>query len=95
MRSLKMISARRWLTGWKLKWTLSSVGMKKQLSSLSENIANTGRLAGPCGVIQMSDELLDKLGTYFEHFDILSRYGITFEDFVGRVRRGVWCAWLA
>jgi hypothetical protein len=43
----------------------------------------------------MSDELLDRLGTYFLHFNIGARYGITFDDFVGRVQRGVWVAWLA
>jgi hypothetical protein len=43
----------------------------------------------------MSDELLDRLGTYFIHFDIGARYGITFDDFVGRVQRRVWVAWLA
>lgn len=37
----------------------------------------------------------EKLGTYFTHFDIGARYGITFEDFVGRVQRGTWQAWLA
>lgn len=37
----------------------------------------------------------EKLGTYFTHFNIGARYGITFEDFVGRVQRGAWEAWLA
>lgn len=43
----------------------------------------------------MLDDPVEHLGVYFEHFNILGRYGITFEDFVGRVRRGVWEAWLA
>lgn len=43
----------------------------------------------------MLDERLDKLGTYYQHFDISTRYGITFEDFVGRVQRGAWVAWQA
>ncbi len=43
----------------------------------------------------MPDELLDRLGTYFEHFDVGARYGITFADFVERVQRGAWLAWLA
>lgn len=43
----------------------------------------------------MPDERLDKLGKYFIHFEIGRRYGITFEIFVEKVRRGVWIAYLA
>lgn len=38
----------------------------------------------------MTDERLDKLATYFIHFRIRERYGITFEEFVRRVEAGVW-----
>lgn len=38
----------------------------------------------------MSDETLDKLGTYFVHFDILKRYGLTFERFTQLVSNGQW-----
>lgn len=41
------------------------------------------------------DELLEKLGTYFVHFEIHSRYGISFEQFIAKVREGVWEAHLA
>ncbi|WP_269800204.1 hypothetical protein [Paenibacillus phocaensis] len=43
----------------------------------------------------MPDDPVEKLGVYFEYFKIHVRYGITFEDFVGRVQRGVWVPWLA
>lgn len=38
----------------------------------------------------MTDELLDKLGTYFVYFRIRERYGITFEHFVRMVEAGTW-----
>lgn len=43
----------------------------------------------------MSNERLEKLATYFNHFDISNRYGITFEEFTERVQRGTWVAYLA
>lgn len=43
----------------------------------------------------MDDDLLDRLGRYFCYFDILNRYGITFEQFVRKVQNGTWEAWLA
>ena len=41
----------------------------------------------------MPDERLDKLGTYFVHFDINKRFGITFERFVEMVEQGTWPMW--
>jgi hypothetical protein len=41
------------------------------------------------------DDLLDRLGTYFVHFRIAERYGITFEQFVWKVLNGTWEAYLA
>ena len=38
----------------------------------------------------MSDETLHKLGTYFVHFDVLKRYGLTFERFLQLVTIGQW-----
>lgn len=38
----------------------------------------------------MTDELLDKLGTYFVYFRIRERYGITFERFVQMLEAGTW-----
>jgi len=38
----------------------------------------------------MTDDRLDKLGTYFVYFDVLKRYGITFERFIQIVDRGRW-----
>ncbi|CAB4142615.1 hypothetical protein UFOVP451_33 [uncultured Caudovirales phage] len=38
----------------------------------------------------MSDERIEKLGTYFVYFDIRQRYGITFERFVNIVSKGGW-----
>lgn len=43
----------------------------------------------------MSDETLDKLGTYFVYHNVLMRYQITFERFLKRVENDVWEAWLA
>ena len=37
----------------------------------------------------IDDELLDKLGVYFVYHDVYTRYGITFESFVDRWRRGI------
>lgn len=37
----------------------------------------------------MTDETLDRLGTYFVYHDIYNKYGITFEIFVGRWQRGI------
>lgn len=41
----------------------------------------------------MSDERLDKLGRYFVYFDIRKKYGITFEQFVNLVAKGLWHEW--
>ena len=38
----------------------------------------------------MSDERLDKLGKYFCHFEIHSRYSISFERFIKLVDMGAW-----
>lgn len=38
----------------------------------------------------MTDERLHKLGTYFVHFDVLKRYGLTFERFLQLVTIGQW-----
>ncbi|MFC3788312.1 hypothetical protein ACFOQM_05860 [Paenibacillus sp. GCM10012307] len=43
----------------------------------------------------MPDDLLDKLGEYFVYHSILDRYGVTFEQFLGKVRAGIWEAYLA
>ncbi len=43
----------------------------------------------------MSDETLDKLGTYFIYFDIQNRYKITFKNFVKKYQKGTWEPWLA
>ena len=37
----------------------------------------------------IDDELLDKLGVYFVYHDVHGRYGITFESFVDRWRKGI------
>jgi hypothetical protein len=38
----------------------------------------------------VSDERLEKLGKYFCHFDIRSKYGISFERFLSMVENGTW-----
>jgi hypothetical protein len=38
---------------------------------------------------------LDKLERYFNHFEVESRYGISFKEFVRRVEAGTWVAYLA
>jgi hypothetical protein len=38
----------------------------------------------------MSNERLDKLATYFIHFNVRERYGITFARFIEIVERGKW-----
>ena len=43
----------------------------------------------------MGDERLERLGTYFVHFELRSRFGITFEQFVEWAHRGIWNAELA
>ena len=43
----------------------------------------------------MSDERLDKLGTYYVHFSINARYGITFERFVKLVTLNRWTDYVA
>lgn len=37
----------------------------------------------------MTDEMLDKLATYFIYHKVLERYGMTFESFVDRWQRGI------
>lgn len=39
--------------------------------------------------MRIDDETLDKLGTYFVYHEVYERYGITFESFVGRWRKGI------
>ena len=46
-------------------------------------------------VTGMGDERLERLGTYFVHFELRKRLGITFEQFVEWVERGIWNAELA
>lgn len=43
----------------------------------------------------MTDEQLDRLGRYFVYNQVRERYGLTFEQFVEKVRRGTWCEWVA
>ncbi|WP_264373584.1 hypothetical protein [Paenibacillus psychroresistens] len=43
----------------------------------------------------MSEDLLERLGNYFTHFNVMDRYGITFEQFVEKWRSGTWDAYLA
>ncbi len=38
----------------------------------------------------MTDERLERLATYFIHFNIRNRYGITFERFTHLVMIGEW-----
>jgi hypothetical protein len=38
---------------------------------------------------------IDKLGTYFVHFDIRKRFNITFEQFVQLVKLGRWKEWIS
>lgn len=38
----------------------------------------------------MSDERLEKLGTYFNHFEVRKTWGITFEQFIHLVDCGRW-----
>lgn len=45
--------------------------------------------------MKVSDDLLDKLGTYFVHQSINVCYGITFEKFIELHLSGAWTAYLA
>lgn len=40
--------------------------------------------------MSISDETIDKLGTYFVHFNIHARYDIPFHRFVDMVSTGQW-----
>lgn len=40
-------------------------------------------------------ERLEKLEKYYKYFDVESRYGLSFKEFVRRVDTGTWDAWLA
>ena len=40
--------------------------------------------------MRVSDETIDKLGTYFVHFNIHARYDIPFHRFVDMVSTGQW-----
>ncbi|WP_217562712.1 hypothetical protein [Paenibacillus sp. GbtcB18] len=42
----------------------------------------------------MSDEVLDKLGVYFEYHRIAEKYLLTFERFVKKNLDGTWEAWM-
>jgi hypothetical protein len=46
-------------------------------------------------VMGIDDERLERLGTYFVHFELRTRLGITFERFVEWAERGIWNAELA
>jgi len=39
---------------------------------------------------KMSDERLNALANYFLYFNILDKYGLTFEQFIERVNSGIW-----
>ena len=53
------------------------------------------RTAEGSTVTGTQDERLERLGTYFVHFELRTRLGITFEQFVEWAHRGVWNAELA
>jgi len=38
---------------------------------------------------------LDKLRTYYLHFNVFVRYNLTFKQFVDKVDAGTWVAYLA
>lgn len=38
----------------------------------------------------MTDELIEKLGTYFVYHKLREKYGWTFEQFVEKWKSGVW-----
>lgn len=38
----------------------------------------------------MTNERLEKLGKYFEHFAVRKRFGLTFEQFIKMVDSGRW-----
>ncbi|WP_155702748.1 hypothetical protein [Paenibacillus psychroresistens] len=46
-------------------------------------------------IIDPEIKRLDKLESYFNHFDIGNRYGISFKEFVRKVDAGTWVAYLA
>lgn len=39
--------------------------------------------------MKIDDVMLEKLGVYFVYHEIYKRYGITFETFVDRWKRGI------
>lgn len=43
----------------------------------------------------MHDDRLDKLGTYFCHWNIGSRYAVTFERFIKMVNNGTWSEFIS
>lgn len=45
--------------------------------------------------VDPEEDRLDKLFTYFDHFNVQERYGIDFREFVRQVESGVWEAYLA
>lgn len=45
--------------------------------------------------IEELDSRLEKLRTYFDHFEVEQRYEIDFPEFVRRVNAGIWEAYLA
>lgn len=45
--------------------------------------------------MRIDDERLESLGTYFVHFDVATRYGISFEQFLRKVLNGTWTAYLS
>lgn len=40
--------------------------------------------------LKINDNMLERLGVYFEYHDIYKKRGITFESFVTRWQRGTW-----
>ena len=39
--------------------------------------------------MRIDDEILDKLGIYFVYHNVYEKYGVTFESFVERWRKGI------
>jgi hypothetical protein len=46
-------------------------------------------------VIEPEIDRLDKLFTYYDHFEVEQRYGISFKEFTRKVDAGTWEAYLA
>jgi hypothetical protein len=46
-------------------------------------------------ITEESLDRLDKLYTYFDHFEVETRYELSFKEFVRKVDAGSWDAYLA